>query len=151
LKKNLLPSLFLIAAIVFFACEKPHAFEYRDVKNLSLQGLGFDKSELSMELVYYNPNSFGVDLRRVDCDVYIDSSYLGKYHLDTLMHINRKSEFSLPSRMEVDMKGLFKNAVNVLFRQEVMVTVKGTTRVGKAGVFVTVPFSYSGKHQLGLF
>jgi hypothetical protein len=53
--------------------------------------------------------------------------------------------------MSVDMKGLFKNALNILFSNEVLVTVKGTTRVGKAGIFITVPFSYEGRHKLELF
>jgi hypothetical protein len=47
-----------------------------------------------MDLVYYNPNGFGVDLRKVDCDVYVDNTYLGKFQLDTLMHIPRRSEFT---------------------------------------------------------
>jgi len=34
---------------------------------------------------------------------------------------------------------------------EVLVTVKGTTNVGKAGFFKTVPFTYEGRHQLKLF
>ena len=104
-----------------------------------------------MDLVYYNPNGFGVDLRKVDCDIYIDNNYLGKFKLDTLMHIQRRSEFALPSKMDVDMKGIFKNLYLVLFNKEIQLDVKGTTRVGKGGIFMTVPFSYSGKHVFSFF
>lgn len=113
--------------------------------------MGFDKTVLAMDLVYYNPNGFGVDLKKVDCDVYIDNSYLGKFQLDTLMHIPRKSEFILPSRILVDMKAVLKNGLNLLFSQEVLINVKGTTRVGKAGFFKTVPFDYETRHKLSLF
>jgi LEA14-like dessication related protein len=150
--KNLASTLFLLLTIALFAnCSKPQGFEYRDVKNVQLNQLNFERSTLSMELVYYNPNAFGVDLKKVDCDVYIDKNYLGKYQLDTTMHINRKSEFTLPSTMAVDMKSIFKNALNMLFSNEVLVTVKGTTRVGKAGFYVTVPFNYEARHKLKLF
>lgn len=113
--------------------------------------MGFDKTLLSLDLVYFNPNGFGVDLRKVDCDVYIDNSYLGKFNLDTSMHIPRKSEFILPSRIAVDMKAIFKNGLAMLFNKEVLINVKGTTRVGKAGFFKTVPFNYEARHKLSLF
>ena len=139
-----------LISTLLFACQKPQAFDYRNVKNVKLEKLGFEKSTLSMDLVYYNPNAFGVDLRKVDADIYIDNHYLGKYQLDTLMHIQRKAEFVLPSRIQVDMRGIFKNALTVLFNREVLLHVKGTTRVGKAGFFKTIPFDYEARHKLEL-
>jgi LEA14-like dessication related protein len=146
-KKYLIPALL---CFVIFAC-KPQSFDYRDVRNVKIENMGFDKTLLSLDLVYFNPNGFGVDLRKVDCDVYIDNSYLGKFNLDTSMHIPRKSEFILPSRIAVDMKAIFKNGLAMLFNKEVLINVKGTTRVGKAGFFKTVPFNYEARHKLSLF
>lgn len=150
MKKNFIFNL-LVITILFTACKKPQGFDYRDVKNVQIKTLGFDKSALSMDLVYFNPNSFGVDLRKVDCDIFVDNNYLGKYKLDTILHISRRSEFTLPSRIEVDMKGVFKNLLSVVFNKEIQLNVKGTTRVGKAGIFVTVPFNYTGKHSFSMF
>lgn len=104
-----------------------------------------------MDLVYFNPNNFGVDIKHVDCDVYINNNFLGKYILDTTMHISKKSEFSLPSKMQVDMKNVLKNSLTALFNKEVLVDVKGNTKVGKAGVYFTVPFSYSARQKIDLF
>jgi LEA14-like dessication related protein len=142
--------LTLLTVIALSSCQKPQAFDYRSVKNVKLEKLGFEKSTLNMDLVYYNPNNFGVDLRKVDCDIYIDNHYLGKYKLDTLMHIQRKAEFVLPSRIQVDMQGIFKNVLTVLFNKEVLVNVKGTTRVGKAGFFKTISFNYEARHKIDL-
>lgn len=144
-------SLLALLALFLFACRKPQGFDYRSIKNVKIENMGFDKTLLAMDLVYYNPNGFGVDLKKVDCDIYIDNSYLGKYQLDTLMHIPRKAEFNLPSRIAVDMKTIVKNSLNLLFSKEVLVQVKGTTRVGKAGFFTNVPFSYESRHKLDLF
>lgn len=146
--KYLLPSLLFI--LLLMACKKPQAFDYRNVKNIKIEKMGFEKSTLSMDLVYFNPNGFGVDLRKVDADIYIDNHYLGKYQLDTVMHIRRKAEFTLPSRIQVDMRGIFKNAFTMLFNREVLLHVKGTTRVGKAGFFKTIPFDYEARHKLEL-
>jgi LEA14-like dessication related protein len=143
--------LFASLLLLLASCSKPQGFDYRDMKNLKIETLGFDQTALTMDLVYYNPNGFGVDLKKVDCDVYVDNTYLGKFQLDTLMHIPRRAEFTLPSRILVDMKTVLKNSINFLFSQEVLINVKGTTRVGKAGIFATVPFSYEGRHKMSLF
>jgi LEA14-like dessication related protein len=148
---NRLLLLAVSTIIILSSCSKPQGFDYRDVKNIKVDNIGYDKTSISMDLVYYNPNGFGVDLRKVDCDIYIDNNYLGKFKLDTLMHIQRRSEFALPSKMDVDMKGVFKNLFLVLFNKEIQLDVKGTTRVGKGGIFVTVPFVYSGKHVFSFF
>ncbi|MBC7720562.1 MAG: LEA type 2 family protein [Pedobacter sp.] len=145
----LLPILMMLT--ITQSCKKPQGFEYRDLKNVQVQQLGFDKTNLTIDLVYFNPNNFGVDLKRVDCDVYIDKNYLGSYKLDTTMHIDKRSEFTLPSTMAVNTQGIFKNALTVLLSNEVLVTVKGTTRVGKAGIYITVPFNYEARHKMKFF
>jgi len=147
--KKIAATLLLVALL--WSCKKPQGFEYRDVKNVTVKQLGFNQTQLGMELVYFNPNNFGVDLKHVDCDIYIDKNYLGKFVLDTTMHIDRKSEFSLPSKVDVDMKNIFKNTLSVLFSREVLVTVKGTTKVGKAGIFITFPVNYEARHKVDLF
>jgi hypothetical protein len=143
----------VIAALLFCcitSCKKPESFEYRDLRNFKIDSLGFDKSTISMDLIYFNPNNYGVDLKKVDCDVFVQHSYLGTYSLDTTMHISKRSEFAIPSRMQVDMKNLLKNALTSFFATELLVEVKGTTRVGKAGIYITVPFTYSGWQKFNL-
>jgi LEA14-like dessication related protein len=104
-----------------------------------------------MDFIFFNPNTFPVDLRNVDCDVYLDSNYVGKFLLDTSMHINKTSEFVLPANFDVDMKNVLKNSFSLLFSNEVLVGARGTTRVGRSGIFVTIPFKYEGRQRLALF
>jgi LEA14-like dessication related protein len=143
--------VYALLLFTVFSCAKPQSFDYRDIRNFKVDKLGFDKSTISMELVYFNPNNFGVQLRKVDCDVYIEDKYLGKYLLDTLMDIPKKAEFVLPSKMDVDMKNVFKNTFSVLFGKDVLIKVKGTTRVGKGGVYINVPVNYEGRHKFEMF
>lgn len=146
--------LFLAAIILaLFAggCKQPASFEYRDVRDFKIDSLGMNTSSISMSLVYFNPNNYGIDLKHVDCDVYIDKKYLGKYVLDTLMHITKRSEFVVPSKMKIDMKNIFKNAFTTLFFNEVLIQVKGTTKVGKGGIFVNIPFNYETRQKIDMF
>lgn len=104
-----------------------------------------------MDFVFYNPNSFPVNLKNVDCDVFLDSSYVGKFLLDTTMHIAGTSEFTLPASFDVEMKNVLKNSLSLLTNNEVLIGAKGTTRVGRAGIYITIPFNYNGKQKLNLF
>jgi LEA14-like dessication related protein len=143
--------LLLLSGFLLMACSKPKEFEYRDVRKVKLNSLGFNQSSLSFEIVYYNPNQFGLDLRKVDSDVFIDSLFLGKFQLDTIMHIDRMSEFALPATIQLDMKNLLKHSASMLFHKEVLIEARGTVKVGKGGIFKTVPFNYQSKQALNLF
>ena len=141
---------FLFVATIV-SCKKPQSFEYRGMQNLKIDSVGLASSKISLELVYFNPNNFGVDLRNVNCDVYINHNYLGKYVLDTIMHIAKHSEFVVPSSMQVDMKNVYKNALSTFLSRQVLVELNGSTRVGKSGIFITVPFNYSAMESFSMF
>ena len=145
--------IFLLAAFGVFlaACNKPQSFEYRGMQNLKVDSIGLVSSKISLELVYFNPNNFGVDLRNVNCEIFINHNYLGKYVLDTIMHIAKRSEFTIPSSMNVDMKNIFKNALGTFLSKQVLVEINGSTRVGKSGIFITVPFNYSAMEKFSMF
>lgn len=104
-----------------------------------------------MDFIFFNPNKFPVDLKNVDCDVYLDSNYVGKFLLDTMMRIPEAAEFALPASLDVDMKNVLKNSINLLISNEVLIGAKGSTRVGRGGIYVTIPFQYQGKQKLNLF
>lgn len=150
LKMRFIVLIFLFA-VVTAACNKPQSFEYRGMQNLKVDSIGLVSSHVSLELVYFNPNNFGVDLRNVNCDIYINHNYLGKYALDTLMHIAKRSEFVIPSSMNVDMKNVFKNALGTFLSKQVLVEINGSTKVGKSGIFITVPFNYSAMETFSMF
>ncbi len=143
--------LILIVIIVFAACNKPQGFDYRGMQNLKIDSVGLTKSKISLELIYFNPNNFGAELRNVNCNVFVNHNYLGNYVLDTLMLIPKRSEFIIPSSMQVDMKNIYKNAFNSLLSKQVLIELKGTTRVGKGGIFITFPFDYSAMETFSMF
>lgn len=137
--------------LVIFSCKKPQGFDYRDVRNMRVEKLGFEKTALAMDLVYFNPNNFGVTLKNVDCDIFVNNNFLGHYKLDTIMKIEKRSEFSLPSKFQIEMKNIYKNALSVLLSKEIDLNVKGTSKVSKFGININVPFDYKGKHKFNIF
>ncbi len=125
--------------------------EYRDYKNFSIEKLGFSNSQVKLDLEYFNPNNFGLQLKRTELDIYINNTFLGHSSSDSLINIPRNNTFLLPIKFDADMKNLFKNAWNTMMGNEVTVKVTGKLKIGKANVFMSMPVDYEGKHKFSLF
>lgn len=150
--KNILhPIIFLIVLICTSSCQAPKELEYRDFKNLSVDKIGFASSMLKVDLIYYNPNNFGLQLKYTDLDIYVDNNYLGHSSQDYQITIPRRSEFTLPLQVQLDMKNLMKNAIpTLLLSKEVMIKITGTVKLGKANVYKTFPVNYEGLQKFSV-
>ncbi|MEP7232371.1 MAG: LEA type 2 family protein [Ginsengibacter sp.] len=144
--------LFVAAcALVMFSCASPKALEYKTYHNFSVRSLGFNSSTIALDLEYYNPNNFGLQLRNSDLDIFIDGNRFGHSTSDTLIKIPRRSTFILPIKFDVDMQNLFKNAMSTLLGKEVTVKLTGKLKVGKGNVFLSFPLNYESKETFSLF
>jgi LEA14-like dessication related protein len=136
---------------VFMSCASPKAIEYQTYHNFTIQKLGFNNSSIKMDLQYYNPNNFGLQLRSSDLDIFIDGNLLGHSSLDTLLLIPKKDTFNIPVKFDVNMQNIFKNAWNTLTGKEIMVRLTGKVKVGKANVFMNIPVDYESKQTFSFF
>ncbi|MGN6298009.1 MAG: hypothetical protein ACTHM7_14575, partial [Ginsengibacter sp.] len=57
--------IFLVV-LAFMSCSSPKALEYREYHNFSVEKLGYSNSTIKMDLVYFNPNNFRMQLRNTD-------------------------------------------------------------------------------------
>jgi LEA14-like dessication related protein len=151
LRNTPLPLFSIVLSILLLSCSTPKELEYRDFKNFSVEKLGFSTTSVKMDLIYFNPNSFGMQLKQADLDIFVNNNYLGHTLQDYQVAIPKKAEFSIPIKLEVDMKNLFKNGLATLLNKEVMVKVTGKVKVGKANVFMSIPVNYEGKQNFSLF
>ena len=145
LMKRSSPLLFLsICFFVIFmtSCRTPKDLEFREFNNLSLENVSFMGATLKVDLVYYNPNNFGLELNRTDLDIFVDSTYLGHSNQDIQVAIPKRDIFTVPLKVELDMKNLLKNGINSFFSKTVNVRVTGKVKVGKAGVFKSFNVDY---------
>jgi LEA14-like dessication related protein len=142
-------SLVLIFALM--SCSTPKSVEYLTYHNFKIEKLGFNKSAISLDLEYYNPNNFGMQLRSTDLDIFIDGNLLGHSALDTLLVIPKKDTFSVPVKFDVDMQNIFKNAWNTLTGKEILVRLTGKVKVGKANVFMNIPVDYESRQTFSFF
>jgi len=63
----------LILTILLLSCSAPKKLEYREFRNFSVQKIGFSTSSVKMDMIYYNPNGFGLQLKRTELDVFVNA------------------------------------------------------------------------------
>jgi len=141
----------LLLTLLLVSCSTPKDLEYREFKNFTIDKLGFSATAIGMDLIYYNPNNFGLQLKSLELDVFLDNNYVGHTIQEQLVSIPRREEFAIPVKIEVDMKNLFRNGLTSLMKSEVIVKVIGTIKVGKANVFKSFPVNYESKQAFTLF
>jgi len=137
-------SILVISSIIFSSCGTNNVKEpeYRDIRNIRLINIGPLQSTAGVDLVYYNPNKFGVQVMTARGDIYVDSSYFGQFELNEKVQVQKRSEFILPATIKVDMISAIKNQRDLLKKKEVLVRVQGMATVKKAGFSKEVPISY---------
>jgi LEA14-like dessication related protein len=141
--KLVLPIL-IIFSIIFSSCGPNNVKEpeYRDIRNIRLINLGPLQSTAGVDLVYYNPNNFGVQVETARGDIYIDSSYFGQFELNEKVQVKKRSEFILPATVKVDMISVIKNQRELYKKKEALVKIQGTAMVKKSGFSKEIPINY---------
>lgn len=147
--KSLYPILLIVITVIVLlsSCREPKDLEYREFRNLKISSLGFSTSQLSIDLIYFNPNNFGLELNQTDLDIYVDGNFLGQSLQDLQVAIPRKDIFVLPLRMDIDMKNLFKNSITAILNKTVTLRLLGKIKISKAGVKKTFPVDYQTVQQ----
>ncbi len=125
--------------------------QYRETRNFKVDKLGLATSTLKTDLVFFNPNNFGLQLNKFDLDVYVDNNYLGHTSHDQLVSIPKKAEFSIPVKMEVDMKNLLKNGIDAIFSKEISLKVVGSIKIRKGRISKNFPIKYESKQKISIF
>ena len=125
--------------------------EYRDIRDVKVLEIGLLQSTAGIDLIYYNPNNFGVTLSEARGDVYVDNEYLGRFGLDGKVYVNKRSEFVVPALIKLDMIGAIKNQQDILKKKEVLVRIDGMARVKKAGISRDLPIRFESMQNIERF
>lgn len=136
------------ALLIFNSCTKIKEPQFRRIDNFHLKNFGLQQAIIAFNVTYFNPNNFGVTVKEAAADVYLDSVYLGKFSQDSVIGVAKNAEFSIPLSGSVSLQTVLNLNLQELAQREVLVKANGNVKVGKAGIFITKPFVYQGKHRL---
>jgi LEA14-like dessication related protein len=99
------------AAIIFASCKSGNMKEpeYREIQNVRITDIGLLQTTAGLDLVYYNPNDFGVTLSQAKGDVYIDNMYFGRFSISDKVAVRKHQEFVIPAELKMDNISAVKN------------------------------------------
>jgi LEA14-like dessication related protein len=141
---------YLLVGLVVSSCGKIEEPEFRKLNNFGIRKLGLQESTIGFNAVYYNPNNFGVSVKEAVLDVYLDSTYIGKFIQPHSVDVANKAEFSIPLEATLTFQNAMTLGLEKKLGKEVLVRADGSVRIGKAGVYVTRDIDYRGRHLLDL-
>lgn len=145
MKKRLLGLLLLFAVL---SCAKPKELEYIAFNNLKVLQMGFKESTVAMDVEFFNPNRYPLQLKKADVDVYINNIFLGKSTLDSLVRIPAKDTFMIPVLMRVETGSALTNIFKIVSDSSVLIKMDGHATFGRGGLFLTYPIKYEGLQRI---
>jgi LEA14-like dessication related protein len=134
------------AALLLGSC-KSHSIkdpEYREIQNVRIMDVGLLQTTAGLELVYYNPNNFGVTLSQARGEVYIDNMYFGRFGISYKVSVRKHEEFIIPAVLKMDNISAIKNHREIFQKKQAMIRIEGFATVRKAGFNKEVPIKYEG-------
>jgi len=145
--------ILFFALTLFSACnaKKVKEPEYRDIRNIHLISLGPLQSTAGVELIYYNPNNFGVQVATARGDIYVDNNFFGQFELDEKVQVQKRAEFILPATVTIDMIGAIKNQRDLYNKKEALVRIEGIATVKKGGFSKELPIKYESMQNIERF
>jgi signal peptidase I len=91
---NKIKNILLICFLLFlFSCNTIKAPTYIGFENLKIETLNFNNSNLTVDVKYYNPNNFSLDVHKSDLNFYINDKLLA--------HSTQEFEIKIPKKGEV--------------------------------------------------
>ena len=137
----------LILAITV-GCTQVKEPEFKGIKEFGVKNIDFEKATIGFSVTYYNPNNFNVNVKEAVADVYIDSIYMGSFTQEVVVNVQKNKEFSIPFLGEVPLKKVLQLNLQELKNKNILLQANGSVKVGKAGIYITKPIEYSGRHKL---
>jgi LEA14-like dessication related protein len=136
--------------LLLSACSEPQSFEFKGLQDIQLDKLTMGKNKIRANVKYYNPNSFSLVLKQIDCKVLLNNGNFTVLKLDTNFIIPANKEFLIPAQLEFQMSDLVKNSMELLLNKPVKLNIKGNATLSK-GIFTkTVPIEYETTQKLNL-
>jgi len=129
--------------ILLSSCSDVKEPVFEEVENFKVGKMTFEEAALSANLRFTNPNSFGLKVKKIDCDLYVNSSLLGRFSNSEEVKIPASGSFILPVNGKAKTFVLLEQSGKALSGKGAFIRVKGTARVGRAGIFRSILLDYS--------
>lgn len=139
-----------IITLVIWAtgCRQPEAPVYYGFQDPQIVKGAGSQTTLSTTIKLYNPNPYNLKLLHAEVDVSINGKPAGHSLLDSTIFIPQKDTFFVPVSMQVDLKSIFSNALQILMEKQVNISLDGRVKIRRGALTFNRPFHYDGKQDI---
>jgi len=136
---------FLFLAIILFitGCSSPKSFELKGVQSFKIEKLSLKENIINAQLNCYNPNGFDLELKKIDCDIFVNDQKLTHYLLETPINIPSSANFILPAKLQIGLNSILNHGVDLMFNKPFKIMVVGNATVSKGFFTKTIPINYT--------
>jgi LEA14-like dessication related protein len=142
---------FILAACFLFllaSCGKIEDPVFNSIDNIKIIKPGIGTTTMTFDVHYFNPNNSKAKLKEAAGEAWLDSNYVGHFYVDTMINVPAKSDFSIPVKLNVDMKFFLRYSLAGFKNEETLVTIKGKAKVGKGGIYKKISLDHEGRYNL---
>lgn len=153
MRKNKIFLFIILSSIGISACnfenKKP---EFKRIENLNVKSLSTTITEITADLVVYNPNNVSVFLNKTEIDVFANEIKISQISQTKNTEIRKKSEFKIPIKANLNLIDLIKNESSILNlinssissfeNKKIDLNFSGTAKFETAGIGFDVPIEY---------
>ena len=133
----------LSLCILLISCKDVQRPVFEDVENLKVGRFELATTSITANVRFKNPNRFGLHLKKIDCDLFVDSARLGHFVNTEEVQIPANGTFHIPVKGDVQTSRMMEYARKTIFNEPSIVLIKGVVRVGRSGVYRNVPVAYT--------
>lgn len=152
--KKMLGTLRLVAAILVMAlasCSKPQPVSFAGYRNLRFSSHGFATGIIRLDVAFFNPNPFPMKIKETSLEVSLNRQPVGEITQDSLSLMPAKDTFLMPVSFRVNLVDLLSKVAGASSGDSVFLEANGHCKIGKSGVFMTLPLHYRSREILQMF
>lgn len=149
--------LIAIGLVVYFVMTNRAAPEFVSVDKISIGNVKLTPSpsfDLSADLEFTNPNSFGLTIKKVQCDVFIEGDKVTNIAYNKDVEVLPNTNFAIPLETNIKLneesfRRIFgANLFESLLSNEINMKFQGDMTLSKFGLSRTVPFTYDYVYKI---
>jgi LEA14-like dessication related protein len=129
----------------------PRSPEYRFVEKVDIQFVGTQQLAIQTDVIYFNPNNFAIDIRRLDGELTINGHHMADVSLHDVQRAGPVDDFKLPLVFKVAYDkfagSVVRSLPDLLRLQTIDLEIKGKIYVDRWSM-LPVPFNYTDRYAV---
>ena len=121
------------------ACTNVKELDYKGIQSAQMETISLNTAAVRLNLLYHNPNDFGLDVKETNLSVYLNDQFVSIADQPEKTAIPKSADFTFPVVAHFNPLKVVGPALSSLFSKTVKLTLQGSAKIGKKGVYVQVP------------